>query len=82
MRIEGNLCERQRAIGQFHHGVIQAHAAYVAVGRYTHGECKLARKMERTVTRDPGQALKADVIRNVRNDIIEHAAEPDIIDGM
>lgn len=82
MRIEGNLRERQRAVGQFHHGIIKAHTAYVAVGRYTHGKRKLARKMERTVTRNPGQGLKADVIINVRDNIIDNAAEPNITESM
>ena len=82
MRIEGYLRERQRAIGQFRHRIIKAQTAYVAVGRYAHGKRKLARKMERAVTRDSGQALKADVIINVCNNIIENAAKPNVIEGM
>src|ERR1700688_5245960 len=52
MCIERYLGKRKIARCQFHHRVLQANAAYLAVRRDPHGECELACKMKHAVTRD------------------------------
>src|SRR5580704_1972160 len=82
MRIERDLRQRQFARSQFRHRVLQPHAAYVAVRRDAHGERKLARKMKRAVTRNSSEICKRNVVLDVRCDMVENAAEPNMIETM
>src|ERR1700675_5073767 len=82
LRIERYLRERQFARSQFRHRILQPNVAYVAVRRDTHGECELTRKMKWAVTRDSSEFYKRDVILDVCCDIVENAAEPNMIETM
>src|SRR5260370_42486201 len=82
MRIERYLRERQFARCQFRHRVLQPHAAYIAMRRDTHGERELTRKMKRAVTRNSSEIYKRDVVLDVCCDMVENAAEPNMIETM
>ena len=80
LRIERDLGERQFANRQFRHRIFQAHAAYMAVGRDSHCECELARKVKDAVTRDASEIFKRDVVLKICIDILENAAEPRMVE--
>ena len=80
--IERYLRERQFGCSQFRHGVLQPHSADIAVRRDTHRECELTREMKGAVARDGSELYKCDVILDVRRDIVENAAEPNMIETL
>src|SRR5882724_3752959 len=82
LRIERYLGERQFARSQFRHRVLQPNAAYIAVRRDAHGKCELTRKMKWTITRYSGEIDQRDVVPDVCRDIVENAAESNMIEIM
>jgi hypothetical protein len=82
LRIERYLGERQFARCQFRHRVLQPPVAYIATRRDPHSECELACKMKHAVTRDFSEIYKRDVVPDVCRDIVENAAEPNMIETM
>src|SRR5258706_1531990 len=82
LRIERYLRERQFARCQFCHRLLQPHAAYIAVRWNAHGKCELAREMKCTVTRYSSETYQRDIVPNVGRDIVENAAQSNMIETM
>jgi hypothetical protein len=82
MRVEGYLSERQLARGQFRHRILEPQPAYITVRRDAHGERELPRKMKPAVACDSCEIHEREVILDVCRDIVENAAEPNMIDTL